>query len=160
MGSYNIISAVDDFFNRWDQSTTTPMEDMWTTRGTMLKNKPNLVTFHESILVRLWTFQLTLIYIKNFNIDIVVVMPRTILPWRNRRCALSATGTWKPKEEKDAKCVTCFMEENEISLREVARFDKHKRDYVWSGKWQHLLMSDWWTSISSFCKLSELTSTQ
>ena len=35
---------------------------------------------------------------------------------------------WKPEEEKDARGVTCFMEENEISLREVARFDEHKRD--------------------------------
>ena len=55
-------------------------------------------------------------------------MPRKILPRRNRRCALSATGTRKPEEEKDAKGVTCFMEESEINLREVARFDKHKRD--------------------------------
>ena len=31
-------------------------------KGTMLKNKPNLVTFPESILVSLWTFQPTLIY--------------------------------------------------------------------------------------------------
>ena len=53
-------------------------------------------------------------------------MPRTILPQRNR-CALSATGMWKP-EEKDARGVTCFMEENEISLHEVARFDEYKRD--------------------------------
>ena len=60
--------------------------------------------------------------------DYVVVMPQTILPQRNRRCALSATGTWKSVEEKDARGVTCFMEENEISLREVARFDEHKRD--------------------------------
>ena len=43
-------------------------------------------------------------------------------------CSLSATGTWKPEEEKDARGVTCFMEENEISLCEVARFDKYKRD--------------------------------
>ena len=33
---------------------------------------------------------------------IVVVMPQTILPRRNRRCALSATGMRKPEEEKDA----------------------------------------------------------
>ena len=59
---------------------------------------------------------------------LVVVMPRTILPRRNRRCPLSATGTQKPEEGKDARGVTCFMEENEISLREVARFDEHKRD--------------------------------
>ena len=57
----------------------------------------------------------------------VVVMPQTILPRRNRRCALSATGMRKPEEEKDARGVTCFMEESEISLREVARFDEHKR---------------------------------
>ena len=59
---------------------------------------------------------------------IVVVMPRTILPRRNRRCALSATSMWKPAEEKDARGVTYFMEENEISLCEVTRFDEYKRD--------------------------------
>ena len=58
----------------------------------------------------------------------VVVMPRTILPWRNRRCALSATGMREPEKEKDARGVTCFMEENEISLREVVKFDEYKRD--------------------------------
>ena len=57
-------------------------------------------------------------------------MARTILTRRNRRCALSATGTWKPEEEKDARGVICFMEENEISLREVARFDEYERDKV------------------------------
>ena len=41
-------------------------------------------------------------------------------------CSLSATGTRKPEEEKDARGVTRFMEENEISLREVARFDEYK----------------------------------
>ena len=55
-------------------------------------------------------------------------MPRKILARRNRSCALSATGTWKPEEEKDARGVTCFMEENEINLREVARFDEYKRE--------------------------------
>ena len=30
-------------------------------KGSMLKNKPRLVIFHESILVSLWTFQLTLV---------------------------------------------------------------------------------------------------
>ena len=55
-------------------------------------------------------------------------MPGTILPRRNRRCVLSATGTWKPDEEEEARGVTCFMEENEISLREMARFDEYKRD--------------------------------
>ena len=58
----------------------------------------------------------------------VVVLSRTILPQRNRRCALSATGTWTPEEEKEARGVTCFMEENVISLREVERFDEYKRD--------------------------------
>ena len=55
-------------------------------------------------------------------------MPRTILPQRNRRCALCAAGTQKSEEEKEARGVTCFMEENEISLREVARFDEDKKD--------------------------------
>ena len=56
----------------------------------------------------------------------LVVMPRTILPRRNR-CALSATGTRKP-EEKDARGVTYFMEENVISPHEVARFNEHIRN--------------------------------
>ena len=55
-------------------------------------------------------------------------MPQTILPQRNRWCALSAAGSWKSEEEKVERGVTCFMEENEISLREVARFDEDKRD--------------------------------
>ena len=55
-------------------------------------------------------------------------MPRTILPRGKRRCALSATGMWKPEEELDARGVTYFMEENVISPCEVARFDEHKRD--------------------------------
>ena len=55
-------------------------------------------------------------------------MPRTIIPQRNRRCVLSAAGTWKSEEEKEARGVTCFMAENEISLREVARFDEDKRN--------------------------------
>ena len=34
-----------------------------TTRGVMLKNKPNLITFNQNILVSLLTFQPTLVYI-------------------------------------------------------------------------------------------------
>ena len=58
----------------------------------------------------------------------VVVMPRTILPWRNIKCALSATGTWKPEEEKDARGVTYFIEENVKSPREEVRFNEHIRN--------------------------------
>ena len=90
-----------------------------------------------------------------FKLHTVVVMPQIILPQRNRRCAISATGT---KWEKDARGVSCFMEENEINLREVARFDEHKETNFEVEKGSILLMSNWWTSISSFCKLSELTS--
>ena len=54
-------------------------------------------------------------------------MPQTILPRRNRRCALSTTGTRKA-EEKDERGVACFMEENVISPCEEARFDEYKRD--------------------------------
>ena len=90
----------------------------------------------------------------------VVVMPWTILPQRNRRCALSAASTWKSEEEKEGRGVTCFMEENEISLREVARFDEDKR---LSLKWK--ITAFCWCLIGArpsvhFCKLSELTSVQ
>ena len=54
-------------------------------------------------------------------------MPQTILPQSNRRYALSATDMQKP-EEKDARGVTCFMEENVISPREVAKFNEHIRN--------------------------------
>ena len=36
--------------------------------------------------------------------------------------------TWKPEEEKDVRGVTCFMEENMISPREVARLNTHIRN--------------------------------
>ena len=50
-GSYeDIISAVDDFFDQWDPSTATLMEEAGTVSRTMLKNKPHLITFNESIL--------------------------------------------------------------------------------------------------------------
>ena len=47
---------------------------------------------------------------------------------KQKVCSLSATGMRKSEEEKEARGVICFMKENEISLREVARFDEHKRD--------------------------------
>ena len=68
------------------------------------------------------------ILLQPFLNKIVVVMPQTILTRRNRRCTLSATGTRKPEEEKDARDVTYFMEENVISPHEVARFNEHIRN--------------------------------
>ena len=41
------------------------------------------------------------------------------------------------------------MEENVINPREVARFDEHKRDYVWSGKEQHFAYV-WLVNIHQF----------
>ena len=76
-------------------------------------------------------------------------MAQTILPQRNRRCALSANGMGKPEEEKDARGVTCFMEEDAISPRKVARFDEHKRDKVWSEKEQHFA-DVWLVNIHQF----------
>ena len=69
-------------------------------------------------------------HFKDLKSKFVVVMPRTILPQRNRRCSLSAAGTRKSEEEKEARGVSCFMEENEISLCEVTRFDEDKKDYI------------------------------
>ena len=40
---------------------TTERRSVWTAMGTKVQNKFHLVTFHESILVSLWTFQPTLI---------------------------------------------------------------------------------------------------
>ena len=77
--------------------------------------------------VIIWYNPATLLVCLIFN-HFVVVMPRTILPQRNRRRALSATSTRKPEEEKDARGVTYFMEENVISPREVARFNEHIRN--------------------------------
>ena len=79
-------------------------------------------------------------------------MPRTILPQRNRRCALSVTGTRKPEEGKDTKGVTCFMEEN-VKWRDLMNIKETKFEVEYHSI---LLMSDWWTSISSFCKLIPL----
>ena len=47
-----VILAVDDFFDQWDPSIATPMEEMYKAQGKLLKNKP-LITFHECVLVRL-----------------------------------------------------------------------------------------------------------
>ena len=79
----------------------------------------------QKALSRIWTRITDAIAYEN---NCVVVMRRTILPRRNRRCALSATGTCKPEEEKDARGVTYFMEENVISPREVVRFNEHIRN--------------------------------
>ena len=57
----DIISVVGDFFNQWDTNTATPMEEVYEQQWGLLKNKPHLVVFHESILLSLKTFQLTLI---------------------------------------------------------------------------------------------------
>ena len=62
----------------------------------------------------------------------------------NNLTSNNLTGTWKPDEETDARGVTRFMEENEISLHEVARFDKYK-----SGKEQYFA-DVWLVNIHQF----------
>ena len=64
-GSYDdVISGGDDFFDQWDPSTATVMEKVYEMLGgTILKNKPHLVTFYESILLSRWTLHPTLAYI-------------------------------------------------------------------------------------------------
>ena len=51
--SYDDISLVDDFFEQWDSSTATRMEEVCGLQRRLLKNKTHLVTFHESIMVNL-----------------------------------------------------------------------------------------------------------
>ena len=68
--------------------------------------------------------------------------------WIRGECSSNATNNLTSKKQKvcslcyrhmetrrkkGARGVTCFMEENEISLREVARFDEYKRDCL---KWK------------------------
>ena len=58
---HDIISFADDFFGPVGSKPYNSDRSVGNTRGTMLKNKLHLVTFHESILVSLWTFQPTLL---------------------------------------------------------------------------------------------------
>ena len=84
---------------------------------------------HISISFKMNRFTKRFFLFKSFILllHVVVVMPQTILPRRNR-CALSATGMRKPEEEKDTRGVTYFMEDNVISPREVVRFNEHIRN--------------------------------
>ena len=53
----NIISAVDEFFEQWDPSTGTQMEEVCgLQKGTMMKNKPHLVGWLVSLLNGISTF--------------------------------------------------------------------------------------------------------
>ena len=52
------------FLNQWDISSAT-VEKLYY-KGD-LKNQPHLVTFHENILVNLWTFQSTPVMVNYFD---------------------------------------------------------------------------------------------
>ena len=56
------IFAVDEFLTMGFNHSNIDGKIMLTAKGIMLKNKPNLVTFHENILVRLGIFQPTFIF--------------------------------------------------------------------------------------------------
>ena len=58
-------------FYQKDPSTATPE---CVKSKTKLTNKPHLVTFHESILVSLSTFQSTLVFQKNIYINVRIVI--------------------------------------------------------------------------------------
>ena len=64
----DVISAVYDFFSSLgSKHWNTNRRSMSSTRGeTILKNIPHLVPSNECILVSLWTFQLTIIYVYMF----------------------------------------------------------------------------------------------
>ena len=49
----HVISAVDDFVLPMGSKYCNTNKKMWTARGTMSKNEPHLVTYHESILASL-----------------------------------------------------------------------------------------------------------
>ena len=56
--------------------------------------------------------------------------------------------------------MTCFMGENEISPMKWRDLMNIKETKFEMEAGRILLMSDWCTPMSSFCKLSELTSVQ
>ena len=60
------LSAIEFFWPIKSKHCNTNERSVWTTRGTMLMNKPYLVTFHGSILVSLSLIHF--IYISSFNI--------------------------------------------------------------------------------------------
>ena len=88
--SNNVITIVDNIF--WPMRSkhgNTDGRRVRTAKGTMFKNKPHLVTFHESILVSLWTFLPTLIcdlsiifLINAHHLGISAGGCRTPIPWK------------------------------------------------------------------------------
>ena len=69
----HVISTIhyDNFLPMGSKHCNTNGSIVWTPRGDILKNKPQLVIFHESILVSLRTFQLTLINTFILSIEII-----------------------------------------------------------------------------------------
>ena len=58
---FHVIYLLLNFLLIGSKHCNTNERSLWTARETVLKNKPHLFTFHESILVRLLTFQPALV---------------------------------------------------------------------------------------------------
>ena len=67
----DIINVVKYFLPMETKHCNTNRSIVWTARETMLKNKPHLVTFDESILVSLRIFQAIIIYI-NWKVHVII----------------------------------------------------------------------------------------
>ena len=86
------MSAFDDFriLQMESKYCNTSRRSMQISSGTMLgrKRKKNVVTFHESILVSIWTFQMTLGFYRHssknkFNRDFFFKENIKIIVWEN-----------------------------------------------------------------------------
>ena len=71
---------------------------VWTSRRTMLENKPHLVTFQESISVSLLIFQPTLVYISWFEVILFLVKLRTFQQSATYKHSYTPTTTYKGRD--------------------------------------------------------------
>ena len=75
---------------------------------------------------------------------------------KKQRCALSDYQHAGTRIRKGRKRCYLFYGGERDKLKWMARFDEHKKETKFEvEKSGILLISDWWTSIGSFCKLSK-----
>ena len=101
------ISGGSSSCRRWPKNRSCWRDSRYKTRvltaGHFSSQHVALYTKNKILSLKL-IFVLLIYYLKLHNSS-TYITPQTILPRRNRRCALSATGTWKPDKEKDARGV-------------------------------------------------------
>ena len=88
----------------------TSERSVWTTRGTILKNKPYLVTFQESILVSQCTFLLIFIHCQLFTVHWWYFLAQVICS-NMVSVTVSLYGQWHPIECSDTiEYINCWAD--------------------------------------------------